>query len=126
MRLMVHVRAIAVAGVLACALVASLPVGAAPVDAGSAASRESVALDLSPGRAERHRGETGHASAGDDGSATLRVSVAIVALGSLWLVLVARRTHLRGALEGGGMLGGDGLRGDMLRSGGPRHAADGR
>ena len=57
--------------------------------------------------------------AGEDTSVTLSVNAAIMVLGGMWLVLMARRIQGRGAADG---IGGD----SMLSSGAPRHVAGGR
>ena len=106
MRPMPSLRAAAIAVVLAGAILGS----AGPASAGFATPEDSAALEAAgsvragEGRADERRG------------ATLSVNVAIMALGGLWLVLMARRIQLRGVADGGG----------MLSSAAPRHAAGGR
>ena len=106
-------RAVAVVVVLAGGVLASVPAlatRAGVVDDGTALDAAAFAL------AQSSR-QGASPVTGEGPSATLAVNVAIVGLGSLWLLLMARRMQVRG----GGMLSSG-----MLSSGGPRHVAGGR
>lgn len=108
-------RAAAIAAVLAGWVLVSPPAAA---DAAWLNPDAAVALDAVASWLPQLTREGASPMAGEGPSVTLSVNAAIMALGSLWLVLMARRIHGRSAV--------DGMAGQMLSSAAPRPAAGGR
>ena len=77
-----------------------------------------MALDTAASWLPQLTREVASPLAGEGPSVILSVNAAIMALGILWLVLMARRIQGRGAA--------DGMAGQMLSSAAPRHVAGGR
>ena len=97
-------RAVTVAVMLAGGVLAGLPAGAAQAGPDDGAGPDVVAYAVSS--PERQGASP---AKGEGPSATLAVNLAIMGLGSVWLLLMARRMLVRG-----------------LSSAGPQHVAGGR
>ncbi len=106
-------RAAAVIALLAGWILVSLPAMATGATAARDKPGDGLALDMATAAPPQMGGE--RTMAGERRDATLSVNVAIMALGGLWLALMARRMQLRGELNSG-----------ELSSGVPRHVAGGR
>ena len=100
-------RAVTVAVMLVGGVLAHLPGVAAQTGPDDGTALDAAAFALAQSSRQGASPVTGEGP-----SATLAVNVAIMGLGSLWLLLMARRMPLRG--------------GGMLSSAGPRHVAGGR